>query len=123
MSEIDDHPLRYSQIVLSVIEPVLFRRTLENRLVGSTLETALEIADAVQKYQNPTHKPMTIIIKPMDGAEVSVNEDSSLIFRNWNIQNTKPIETRDDPLDVPLAICDWLRSRILAERPGYKPSN
>jgi len=50
---IDEHPLRYNQLALSVIEPILFRRMLENRLVGSSLETAIEIAEAVQKYQTP----------------------------------------------------------------------
>lgn len=52
MTTIDDHKLRYSQLVIRVIEPILFRRTLENRLVGGTLETAIEIAEAVEKYNN-----------------------------------------------------------------------
>jgi hypothetical protein len=41
---IDEHPLRYAKIT-SEIEAVLFRRSLERRLGGFTLETALEIAE------------------------------------------------------------------------------
>lgn len=40
----DEHPLRYAKIT-SEIESVLFRRSLERRLGGYTLETALEIAE------------------------------------------------------------------------------
>jgi hypothetical protein len=38
-----------------------------------------------------------------------------LTFEHWKIENKKPIETRNDPIDVPLAIIEWLRVRILAK--------
>jgi hypothetical protein len=41
---IDEHPLRYSKIT-NEIEAILFRRSLQRRLGGYTLETALEIAE------------------------------------------------------------------------------
>lgn len=41
---LDEHPLRYAKVTQE-IEAVLFRRSLEKRLGGYTLETALEIAE------------------------------------------------------------------------------
>ena len=43
---LDEHPLRYAEIT-SRIEQVLFRRSIERRLGGYTLETAIEIAQAL----------------------------------------------------------------------------
>jgi hypothetical protein len=43
---IDTHPLRYAKITKD-IERVLYRRSLERRLGGYTLETALEIAECL----------------------------------------------------------------------------
>jgi hypothetical protein len=41
---LDEHPLRYAKIT-DEIEAVLFRRSLETRLGGYTLEAALEVAE------------------------------------------------------------------------------
>lgn len=46
VGNLDDHPLRYAAIT-SEIEKILFRRSLEKRLGGYTLETSLEIAEAL----------------------------------------------------------------------------
>jgi hypothetical protein len=43
---IDDHPLRYAKIT-DAIEAILFRRSLEKRLGGYVLETAIEIAESI----------------------------------------------------------------------------
>jgi hypothetical protein len=43
---LDEHPLRYAKLTKQ-IEDVLFRRSLEKRLGGYTLETALEIAEKI----------------------------------------------------------------------------
>lgn len=45
---IDNHPLRYSPLT-SEIEAILFARSMSRRLEGYTLETALEIAEAMTK--------------------------------------------------------------------------
>jgi len=46
MANLDEHPLRYAAIT-NTVEQILFRRSLERRLGGYTLETALEIAEAL----------------------------------------------------------------------------
>lgn len=55
---LDEHPLRYAKITKD-IEAVLFRRSLEKRLGGYTLETAVEIAEAIvgtQPRDNCTYR-------------------------------------------------------------------
>lgn len=60
---IDEHPLRYAKIT-SEIEQILFRRSLERRLGGYTLETALEIAEQLggtgKKVPIPDHAAVHI---------------------------------------------------------------
>ena len=36
--------------MLQIIEKILFRRALENRLVGYTLDTAIEISDTLTRH-------------------------------------------------------------------------
>lgn len=43
---IDQHPLRYSQLV-QAIEGVILHRSVNNGIEGRTLETAIEVAQAV----------------------------------------------------------------------------
>ena len=52
MTSIDKHPLRYSPL-RDRIERVLFRRALEGRLDGYTLETSIEIAEEVLEAFSP----------------------------------------------------------------------
>jgi hypothetical protein len=49
---LDDHPLRYAGIT-NEIEKILFRRSLDKRLGGYTLETSLEIAEALVGTRKP----------------------------------------------------------------------
>lgn len=60
---IDEHPLRYAKIT-SDIESILFRRSLERRLGGYVLETALEIAERLvgtgEKVPIPDHASIHI---------------------------------------------------------------
>lgn len=59
MPTIDEHPLRYSQLV-QAIESVLFGRALDHKLSGYTLPTALEIAEVVTKeFAATTYKAGT----------------------------------------------------------------
>jgi hypothetical protein len=51
---LNEHPLRYARIT-STIEQVLFRRSLEKRLGGYVLETAIEIAEAIVGTQCAAH--------------------------------------------------------------------
>ena len=55
---LDDHPLRYSELE-QVIEKILLRRSHAHRLEGYTLETALEIADAVVPLDLTSAKSLT----------------------------------------------------------------
>ncbi len=48
MKNIDKHPKRYSPLQ-SKIEYILSRRVFERRLDGYTLETSLEILDAMEE--------------------------------------------------------------------------
>jgi hypothetical protein len=43
---IDDHPLRHSPLAV-VIERVISRRCIRDRIDGYTLETSLEVAQAI----------------------------------------------------------------------------
>lgn len=54
---IDDHPLRYSPTAMT-IERILFRRSLDNRLSGYTLETSVEIAAALQPPRDGSEQPV-----------------------------------------------------------------
>lgn len=58
----DDHPLRYSKLAKD-IEKVLFRRAVQKKLDGYTLETALEIADAITGSNRSDRGPVPDIIE------------------------------------------------------------
>lgn len=49
---VDLHPLRHSKLTAD-IERILYRRSLEKRLDGYTLETALEIAETIVGPRRP----------------------------------------------------------------------
>lgn len=49
---VDKHPLRYTKLA-SGIERVLYRRSLERRLGGFTLETSIEIAEMIVGTERP----------------------------------------------------------------------
>jgi hypothetical protein len=50
----DEHPLRYV-FITGEIEKILFRRALEHRLDGHTLDTALEISELVHLWKAINH--------------------------------------------------------------------